>query len=63
MCGVPNPADVRMAFIRDTLTLDTLYVSPPMRKEVEAHPRLKITREAPLAFDANGAMASPWEIA
>jgi hypothetical protein len=63
MCGVPNPDDVRMTFIRDTLTLDTLYVSPSMRKEVDAHPRLKIAREVPLAFGANGAMASPWEIA
>ncbi len=61
MCGVPNPRDTRFVFMRDTLTLDTLYVSPSMRKEVEAHPRLTITREVPLSFNAECyAMQSPW---
>jgi hypothetical protein len=62
MCGVPQPPAVRMAFIRDTLTLDTMWVSPALRAEVEAHPRLKIAGEVPLSFGADGAMASPWSI-
>ncbi len=62
MCGVPQPPNVRMALIRDTLTVDRMWVSPALRAEVEAHPRLSIEREVPLSFDANGAMASPWQI-
>jgi hypothetical protein len=62
MCGIPQPLDVRFCFIRDTLTLDTLYVSPSMRREVEGHPRLSITREVPLSFDDSGALLSPWHL-
>ena len=39
-CAVPNYDDVRMVFIRDTLTLDRLWVSPNMRALVEALPTL-----------------------
>jgi hypothetical protein len=62
MCGIPGPLDVRYCFIRDTLKLDTLFVSPAMRREVEAHPRLSIVGERPLAFNAAGAMTSPWDL-
>jgi hypothetical protein len=62
MCGVPNPSSVRMALIRDTLTVDKLWVAPAMRAEVEAHPRLSITGEVPLCFNADGVMQSPWQM-
>ncbi len=62
MCGVPNPLDVRYCFIRDTLTLDTLYVSPSMLGEARAHPRVTVLREIPLSFQACGAMSSPWHL-
>jgi hypothetical protein len=60
-CSQPLEA-VRMVFIRDTLTLDRLWVSPNLRPEVEAHPRLSIVGEIPLAFDATGVMTSPWQL-
>jgi hypothetical protein len=58
-CGQPQAA-ARLVFIRDTLTLDHLWVSPSLRSAVEEHPRLSIIEEVPLAFDAAGAMTSPW---
>ncbi|MCB0161918.1 MAG: hypothetical protein KDD83_27455, partial [Caldilineaceae bacterium] len=60
-CAVP-PDEARLVFIRDTLTLDRIYVSPSLRAAVEAHPRLTITGEVPLQFDDNGVMCSPWEM-
>lgn len=61
-CAVPNYDDVRMVFIRDTLTLDRLWVSPNMRPLVEAHPRLQVVEETPLAFNDAGIMVNPWEL-
>jgi hypothetical protein len=59
-CAVPQ-AEARMVFIRDTLTLNRIYVSPNLRAEVEAHPRLSIAGEVPLQFE-DGVMCSPWEM-
>ncbi len=52
----------RFVFIRDTLTLDRLWVSPNLRPEIQAHPRLSIVGETPLSFGADGAMISPWKL-
>lgn len=60
-CAVPNYHDVRFTFIRDTLTLDRLWASPNMRAEIEAHPRLSVIDEVPLAFDDRGTMTHPWQ--
>ena len=60
-CGQPAEA-ARLVFIRDTLTLDRLWVSPNLRAAVEAHPRLAVVEEVPLAFDAQGTMLSPWAL-
>ncbi|MEZ4716093.1 MAG: hypothetical protein R2851_08390 [Caldilineaceae bacterium] len=60
-CAVP-PDEARMVFMRDTLTLDRLYVSPSLRGAVEAHPHLTIAGEVPLQFDESGVMCSPWEM-
>jgi hypothetical protein len=60
-CGQPE-ADARLVLIRDTLTLDRLWVSHSLRPAVEAHPRLAITEEVPLAFDADGTMTRPWRL-
>lgn len=60
-CGQPE-ASARLALIRDTLTLDRIWISPSLRAQAEAHPRLSIVEEAPLAFDASGAMVSPWRM-
>lgn len=60
-CAMP-PDEARMVFIRDTLTVDTLWVSPSLRQAVMDHPRLTIVDEVPLTFDAQGTMQSPWEL-
>jgi hypothetical protein len=61
--GCARPwADARMVFIQDTLTLDHIWVSPNLRKDVEAHPRLSIQEETSLEFDAHGNMRCPWTL-
>ena len=60
-CAVPQET-ARMVFIRDTLTVNTLWVSPSLRTEVEQHPRLSIVGEVPLAFSPDGVMSSPWAL-
>lgn len=61
-CGQP-PESATLVFIRNTLALDRLWVSPNLRNTVEAHPRLSVAGEVSLAFAENGAMASPWALA
>ncbi len=62
--GCARPHDqASMTFIRDTLTLDHLWVSPSLRQAVLEHPRLTIAEEVPLCFDENGNMVSPWKLA
>jgi hypothetical protein len=58
-CAAPQPA-TRMVFVQDTLHVDRLWISPSLRTLAEAHPRLRIVGECPLAFTAAGALASPW---
>jgi hypothetical protein len=60
-CARPWEA-ARMVFIRDTLTLDHIWVSPNLRQAVEEHPRLSIQEEAPLQFTADGVMRCPWAL-
>jgi hypothetical protein len=60
-CATP-PDEARLVFIKDTLSLDTLYVSPSLRSAVEEHPRLTLLGEVPLSFSESGAMASPWQL-
>jgi len=62
--GCARPwADARMVFIRDTLTVDHLWVSPNLRGAVEEHPRLAILEEVPLQFAGDGTMLCPWALA
>jgi len=60
-CGQP-PEAAGLVFIRDTLNLDRLWVSPNLRAIVEAHPRLSIVGEVPLAFAGNGTMVTPMKV-
>ncbi|MEX1018886.1 MAG: hypothetical protein WDZ49_04470 [Litorilinea sp.] len=60
-CAEPQ-ATARMVFIRDTLTLDEIWVSPSLRQAVEDHPRLRVLEEVPLSFAADGTMLSPWAL-
>ncbi len=59
-CGQPQET-ARLVFIRDTLTLSRLWVSPSLREAVESHPRLSIVEDVPLTFDDDGIMESPWQ--
>jgi hypothetical protein len=52
--------EARMVFIRDTLSVDHLWVSPNLRQAVEEHPRLTLAGEVPLSFAKKGNMISPW---
>jgi hypothetical protein len=60
-CAVPQPA-TRMVFLEDTLHVQRLWISPALRSAAEAHPRLRIVGECPLAFTPAGALASPWRM-
>jgi hypothetical protein len=61
--GCARPFDeARMVFIRDTLSVDHLWVSPNLRQAVEEHPRLSVVGEVPLAFAKQGNMSSPWTL-
>jgi hypothetical protein len=60
-CAMP-PDAARMVFIRDTLTLDEIWVSPSLRQAVEDHPRLSIVEEIPLSFSDRGALQAPWRL-
>jgi hypothetical protein len=61
-CGAEPGSDITFVFTRNTLTVEHLWVSPSLRAQVEAHPRLKIVGEVPLSFDENGTMTSPWQM-
>lgn len=58
-CG-RAPEAARLVFIPNTLHLERIWISPNLRGLAEAHPRLRITGEVPLSFDAHGVMNSPW---
>jgi hypothetical protein len=58
-CGQPQET-ARIVLIRDTLTLDHLWVSPSLKAAVEAHDRLSLLDEVPLDFGGDGVMTSPW---
>ena len=56
---IPEPAAVRLAWIRDTLSLERLQVSANMAAEVDARPEARVTGPPrPLRFDAGGRLDS-----
>ncbi len=61
-CGAEPGSDITFVFTHNTLTVEHLWVSPSLRAQVEAHPRLKIVGESPLIFDESGNMISPWQM-
>jgi len=62
MCGVEPGREPTFMFTRNTLTVEHLWMSENLRSQIEAHPRLSIVSQVPLAFDANGNMTSPWHM-
>ena len=59
-CGVHPGQAPTFVFARNTLALSQLWMSENLRPQIEAHPHLRIAGEAPLTFDADGRMTSPW---
>lgn len=56
-----DPETVRVVLIRNTLDLETFWVSPTLLPEVEAHPMLQIVGAAEsVHFDAAGNLVRPW---
>lgn len=60
-CGRPAE-DAQIVLISNTLHLERVWVSPNLRAQIEAHPRLRIVGETALTFAENGAMLSPWTL-
>ena len=60
-CGHPM-REARLVFIRDTLTLDRLWVSGNLREFVGEHPHLEVVAQRPLTFSPDGSMRSPWDL-
>lgn len=60
-CGHPM-REARLVFIRDTLTLDRLWVSANLREFVEEYPQLEVVAHRPLTFSPDGSMKSPWDL-
>jgi hypothetical protein len=57
--GAIEPAEARVAHIKNTLELGVLSVSAALKAEAAAHPDLEICgAEAPMAFDEQGRLAS-----
>ncbi len=54
LAGLPEPEDVRLVWIRDTLHLDELVVSPSVAAELEGRPDVEIVGTMELDFDADG---------
>ncbi len=55
---IPDPTAVRLAWVRDTLSLDHLYVSASMATEVDARPNASVTGPArPLPLTPHGHLA------
>src|SRR5262245_4117518 len=54
-CWQPNPSELRLAVIANTLEVSELWVSPPLAEEARRRPHLELTGEPrPLPFDTAG---------
>ena len=61
-CGAPPDCEPTFVFARNTLTVEHLWMSPNLRPQIDAHPRLQVVGETRLTFDENGCMTSPWQM-
>ena len=57
MIGVPDPADLRIGYIRNTLEPDELYVSEPVAEELADREDTDVGELGDLEFDADGDFA------
>lgn len=56
------PAQAQMLFIKDTLSLDHVWLSPNLASDWEAQPGCTLGDEVPLSFAECGAMVQPWDL-
>jgi hypothetical protein len=59
--GKMDPAEVAYGWIRNTLDLDRLAISPNLRHQIETQPQLGIEGEVEVTWDETGDLASPFE--
>ncbi len=58
--GPVTDKDVRLCWIRNTMTLDRMYVSEALLDEVKAHPDLEISSDLiDMKFDGDGELLAP----
>lgn len=57
-CNAPDPENLRIVRIRNTLLISEIYVSEALLPEVERHPMLEVlSSPAPISFDGCGNIA------
>ena len=57
--GKPDPADVTFGWIRNTLDLDRVAVSPNLRPHIEGHAHATLEEEIDVKWDGEGNLVSP----
>jgi hypothetical protein len=61
--GSPDPGAQRCVWIRNTLSLDRLAISPLLREEIDSPQHWRLAENAfPAEFDAAGDLRSPFEL-
>ena len=58
--GRTNPAEVTYGWIRNTLELERVAISPNLRAKIEGRPQLDVDEEIEVAWDAAGNLVSPF---
>ena len=58
--GELDAADVTYGWIRNTLALDRVAVSPALRREIERQPHIEVEREVEVIWDGSGNLVSPF---
>ncbi len=57
-----QPSQARMLFIKDTLSLDHVWLSPNLAADWAAQPGCSLGPDVPLSFADCGAMVQPWDL-
>jgi hypothetical protein len=58
--GRLDPAEVTFGWIRNTLELDLLAVSPNLRAEIDGRPQIEVEGEIDVDWDQSGNLLSPF---
>jgi hypothetical protein len=58
--GKLDPAEVTFGWMRNTLELDLLAVSPNLRAEIDGQPQIKVEGEIDVDWDQSGNLVSPF---